>query len=65
MSISGSIAGRFVSELRSVWFRGNRKAPENTAPAAKNMVRRTVMRPKPSAPFKPKPVNPDQYSSHL
>lgn len=60
-----SIADRFVTEYMPAWLNRNKK-PEGVAPSkVRKSVRRTAFTPRPTVPFKPKPVNTDQYSTHL
>ena len=61
-----SVADRFVTEYMPAWLRGQKK-PEAVIPASKprKVTRRPALAPRPTEAFKPKPLNPEQYSSHL
>ncbi|MGC4025229.1 MAG: hypothetical protein QM744_08805 [Mesorhizobium sp.] len=60
-----SIADRFVTEYMPAWLRKHKVEAIAKAPSAKKIVRRQSATSKPTVAFKPKPVNPEQYSTHL
>ncbi|MBX3595930.1 MAG: hypothetical protein KF874_00025 [Rhizobiaceae bacterium] len=61
-----SIADRFVTQFMPGWMRREKQAASAVKPLVKSGVSRSrPMAPKPVTAFKPKPLNPDQYSTHL
>lgn len=62
---SMSIADRFVTELMPSWLRKQKHPAMAITSNTKKVVRRQAATPRPTVAFKPKPVNPEQYSTHL
>jgi len=62
---SMSIADRFVTEFMPAWLRKHKDQTISADVTAKKIVRRQAVTPKPTVAFKPKPVNPERYSTHL
>jgi hypothetical protein len=61
-----SVADRFVTEYMPTWLRRHKKPEAAISPATtKKVVRRPALAPRPTVAFKPKPLNPEQYSTHL
>lgn len=60
-----SIADRLVSEFMPIWMRRHKDQPVALSPKPKKTTRRQSLTPRPTVAFKPKPVNPERYSTHL
>ncbi|RFC69145.1 MULTISPECIES: hypothetical protein [Mesorhizobium] len=60
-----SIADRFVTEFMPTWLRRQKHPALAIKPTPKKAVRRQQVASKPTIAFKPKPLNPEQYSTHL